>query len=83
MNDNAIPKTHSKAVLCNADKNTILAALTYYLENEMADPDMRSPGVHAVATGALDDLKEDTSLDAEGVTDLIHNIKGVDGIEFR
>lgn len=75
--------TRSKAVLCNADKNTILAALTHYLESDMADPGARSPAVQEIATGAVEELEEDISLDFEGVADLIRNIKGVEGIEFR
>jgi hypothetical protein len=45
---------------------TILAALRYYQEENMGEPDYRSDRIHAIAT----DDDTETSLDADGIDDL-------------
>lgn len=55
----ANPAQSGKSVLivgAMQDRNTILAALRYYLEQGMDDPDKRSDAIHDIATNGGDDI---------------------------
>lgn len=62
-------------ILTNQEKNTIIAALTYYREGGQGDPDNRTHGIHNLATGEVfPNTSEDISLDDEGIEELIEKV---------
>ena len=54
----------------NTDLNTILAALRYYQEQGMGDPENRSDDIHEIATNG----DTDVSLDDAGIDDLCERL---------
>lgn len=52
------------------DLATILAALRFYQQSGMGDPDNRSDEIHDIATSGGDD----TSMDDEGIDDLCERL---------
>ena len=57
--------------LDSQDVNTIVAALTYYLESGQGEPSQRTDEIHNLATGDYPGLFEDISMDDEGIESLI------------
>ncbi|MBD2745948.1 hypothetical protein IC232_04465 [Microvirga sp. BT688] len=66
----------------NQEKNTVLAALFHYHKEGLGEPFNRSNEVHALASGEADDLQEDISLDKDGVSELLNQLRQSDGIEM-
>jgi len=63
-------------VFTNQEKNTLIAALHFYLEHDQGEPNSRSDHIHALACGDGHGLEEDVSLDAQGIADLITKVLG-------
>jgi len=57
-------------VVDDAEQNTILAALRFYQQQGMGDPENRSDDIHAIATNC----DNDTSLDDAGIDNLCEHI---------
>lgn len=60
--------------LTNQEKNTLIAALTYYMDGGQGEPSSRADDIHALACGEVGGLTEDTSLDDEGIQDLMDKV---------
>jgi len=63
-------------VFSNQEKNTIIAALTFYMEKAQGEPSGRTDAIHALACGDGHKLDEDISMDEQGIADLIAKIAG-------
>ncbi len=72
----------TKAILDNAARNTILAALKHYQDTNQGNPDFRSFEVDQVATGAAKDLHAQPALDDEGLDELLKVVWDVDVVVF-
>ena len=68
--------------LSTQEKNTVLAALFHYHKAGLGEPFNRSNEVHALASGEADDLQEDISLDQDGVSELLNQLRQSDGIQM-
>jgi len=53
--------------LTNQERNTLAAALYFYLIHDQGEPDRRSDRVHAYATGEVPGLIDDISMDELGI----------------
>lgn len=62
--------------LRNQDKNTVLAALQFYLDKGQGDPDMREDLIHEISVGMQVGQIEDTSLTDDGIEELIERLRG-------
>lgn len=56
--------------LTNQELNTILAALRFYQDEGMCEPDNRSDGIHDIATNGNADI----SMDLEGIDALCEKL---------
>jgi hypothetical protein len=61
-------------IFTRQEKNTLAAALTYYLSNDQGEPSSRSDEIHNIACGEHPLLEEDISMDREGIEDLIGKV---------
>ena len=75
--------TKTKAILNNAAKNTVLAALYHYQRTDQGKSDFRSFETDQLATGQAEGLAPDEPLDDEGLDGLIEALSDVDAVEFR
>ena len=90
LDANAVGLNHEQALsaapplypLPNQEKNTILAALFHYIESGFGEPFNRSDEVHDLASGEAEDLREDISLDEDGVSELLDRLRQSDGIKM-
>ena len=63
-------------ILTNQEKNTLVAALAFYLEKGQGEPNQRTNEIHNLSVGNAPELEEDVSMDDEGIESLM--VKVVD-----
>jgi len=68
--------TNSLAGLSAQERNTVVAALAYYLDGGQGSPDMRPATIHAFACGEHPALQECCSLDQAGIAALLQKVVG-------
>ena len=61
-------------ILTNQEKNTLVAALTFYMQAGQGEPNQRTDEIHNLAVGEGQDLQEDISMDDEGIESLLGKV---------
>jgi len=62
-------------ILTNQEKNTLVAALTFYTQKGQGEPNQRTDEIHNLAVGDDPDLEEDISMDDEGIGSLLMKVR--------